>query len=174
MPSPKYNVKVIENKKHRRREKSFYAKFDAKKYDFLQYWRIVRHWAKRKYKISQAELDILLYLYSIPLFSFTDYHEFEKVLSWDKQRFKRFIKDGHIIEWRPHSPQARQKRLYMLSFKTKRMITSIYDKLLLEQPMPVNPVNNPIFRSKGPSIDKYYRSIMRKMNEKQKNRQKDS
>ena len=38
-------------------------------YDYLKYWKIVRYWALRKYKITNTDLDFLLFLYSEGLFN---------------------------------------------------------------------------------------------------------
>ena len=37
--------------------------------DYLKYWRVVRYFIKAKYGLSQADLDILLFLYSEKYFS---------------------------------------------------------------------------------------------------------
>jgi hypothetical protein len=41
----------------------------SRKDDFLKYWRVIRFYVKRKYKINTEELDVLLFLYSEEYFN---------------------------------------------------------------------------------------------------------
>jgi hypothetical protein len=37
--------------------------------DYLKYWRVIRYYIKNKYGLTQADLDILLFLYSEQYFT---------------------------------------------------------------------------------------------------------
>ena len=52
--------------------------------DYLKYWRVIRYFVKRKYGLSQAELEMLLFLRTEQYFSKDDFDEFDELLSWDK------------------------------------------------------------------------------------------
>ncbi len=38
-------------------------------HDYLKYWRVIRYFIKAKYNLTQADLDILFFLYSESYFS---------------------------------------------------------------------------------------------------------
>ena len=59
------------------------------KNDFLKYWRVVRYYIKRKYNLTQADLDILLFLYSEGRFTRQVFKAYEGVVNWEPKRFKR-------------------------------------------------------------------------------------
>lgn len=136
-----------------------------KPHNFLKYWRVVRYWVKRKYNISMEELEMLLYLYDIPLFTRKEFKQFEGLLAWDKTRLNYFINKGWIIVWREHKGYDRQAKLYELSVGAKRICHSVYKKLTQEEHMPENAVNNPVFKG-SQYADKMYRKVMKQMNRK--------
>lgn len=140
----------------------------AKDYNFLKYWRVVRYWAKRKYEISEPDLEILLYLYDIDLFTRGQFRKFEGLLSWDKTRFNTLRDKGYIVQWREDKTR-RQAKLYTLSVSAKRMIATLYKKLLQEEHIPENRHNNPIF-SGSDYTDKVYRAAIRRMNKEREAR----
>ena len=57
--------------------------------DYLKYWRVVRYFIKAKYGLSQADLDVLLFLYSEKYFSKDKFSDFNELISWDKMRFEK-------------------------------------------------------------------------------------
>ncbi|WZE63624.1 hypothetical protein PANI_CDS0105 [Maribacter phage Panino] len=135
-----------------------------KEHNFLKWWRVVRYWAHRKYGLSTEQIEMLLYLYDQPLFSRTDFKNFEGLLPWDKTRLKEFQDKGLITVWRDHVGYKKQAKMYELTVKSKRICSSIYKKLTQEEHIPENAINNPVFKGNGYS-DRMYRKIMKKMNE---------
>ena len=91
--------------------------------DYLKYWRVIRYFVKRKYGLSQAELEMLLFLRTEQYFSKDDFDEFDELLSWDKNRFERLRKDGWIESFR--KKEGKRRAVYQLSYKAQRMLTSI-------------------------------------------------
>ena len=65
--------------------------------DYLKYWRVIRYFIKAKYGLSQADLDILLFLRSENYFDKNDFDEFNELVSWDKNRFEN-LRDEACIE----------------------------------------------------------------------------
>lgn len=136
------------------------------KSDYLKYWRVVSQYAKVKYKISQPDLDMILFLYSEKYFRITKFREFEQLLPWDRTRFNRLVEEGWIENFRPGYKGKRA--VYSLSFKAKRMVASIYKKLEGEE-IPMTACNNPMFAKKVRYTDKIYRNMIIQMNNEIRN-----
>ena len=134
-------------------------------YDFLKYWRIVRYWARVKYEVSTAELDLLLYLHSEGPFTRDQVMEYEQLMSFDKDRFRILLRDKIIIKWR--KGKSRSKAMFVLSFDTKMMITAIYRKLAGLQGISENYQENPVFDELiSNNNNKRYRKAIKKLNER--------
>jgi len=129
--------------------------------DYLKYWRVIRQYIKIKYNLTQSDLDILLFLKSEDYFSKDKFEEFNEVLSWDKQRFEKLRQLGWIEVFRKRV--GKHKALYQLSFKAKRMLTSIYKKLNGEE-IPTSPTQNKMFAKNVSYSDKVYRNMIIEMN----------
>jgi hypothetical protein len=78
------------------------------------------------------------------------------------QRFDRLLRDGWIGVFRKR--QGKIKGLYTLSYKSKRIATSIYKKLNGEE-MPTSPSQNPMFLKNVSYTDRRYREAIINMNE---------
>lgn len=130
--------------------------------DYLKYWRVIRQYIKVKYKLTQSDLDVLLFLNSEGYFDKDKFSEFNNVLSWDVGRFDKLLRDGWIEVFRKR--HGKTKGLYTLSYKAKRVVTSIYKKLSGEE-IPTSPSQNPIFLKNVSYSDKRYRNAIIAMNE---------
>ena len=84
-----------------------------------------------------------------------------KLLSWDINRFSRLLRDGWISVFRKR--QGNKKTLYELSYKGKRMISSLYKKLNGEE-IPMSESANPMFAKNVSYSDKVYRNMIIRMN----------
>jgi len=131
------------------------------KSDYLKYWRVIRQFIKSKYGLTQADLDMLLFLYTEDYFSKDKFKEFNELLSWDVTRFDRLRRDKWIEVFRKN--MGKRKALYTLSYKTKRMIDSLYKKLNGEE-IPTSPSKNPMFKRNVKYSDKVYRNFIKEMN----------
>ena len=105
---------------------------------------------------------MLLFLYSESYFSKQKFEEFDNLLGWDENRFDRLLRDGWIEVFRKRTKKF--KTLYDLSYKTKRVISSIYKKLEGEE-IPSSPSKNPMFLRNVSYSDKVYRNMIIEMNE---------
>ena len=130
--------------------------------DYLKYWRVIRQYIKVKYGLTQSDLDLILFLNSEGYFNRDKFEEFDRILSWEVQRFDRLLRDGWIEVCRKR--QGRIKGLYTLSYKAKRVVTSIYKKLNGEE-MPTSPSQNPMFLKNVSYTDRRYREAIINMNE---------
>jgi len=131
------------------------------KSDYLKYWRVVRQFIKVKHKLSQSDLDILLFLKSEEYFSKDKFQEFDNLISWEKHRFERLRQEGWIEVFRKR--MGKRKALYQLSQKAKRVTTSIY-KYLNGKEIPTSNDGNPMFLRNVSYTDKVYRNFIIKMN----------
>jgi len=129
--------------------------------DYLKYWRVIRYYVKAKYKISQAELEVLLFLYSEKYFSKDKFEEFDRLISWDENRFDKLLRDGWISVFR--NRMGKRKALYELSYKGIRMVSEIYKKLNGEE-IPVSLSQNPLFHKNVGYNDVRYRNMITEMN----------
>jgi len=64
--------------------------------NYLKYWRVVRYFINAKYGISQPDLEMLIFLSDEHYFTKAKFKEFNKVFSWDKDRFERLRRNGWI------------------------------------------------------------------------------
>ena len=129
--------------------------------DYLKYWRVVRYYVKKKYNITQAELEMLLFLRSEKYFSKDNFDEFDELLSWSKNRFEKLRKEGWIDSFR--KKDGKRRAMYQLSYKAQRMITSVYKKLEGEE-IPESKSSNPLFLEGANYTDKVYRNYIKKLN----------
>ena len=56
--------------------------------DYMKYWRVVKYWTRNKYDITLGELDMMLFLYSEGIFNKDQFDEFNRLVGWNKNRFK--------------------------------------------------------------------------------------
>jgi hypothetical protein len=133
----------------------------SRKHDYLKYWRVIQYYYKTKYNLTQAELDMLLFLYSESYFSKDKFREFNEVLPWNEKRFDKMRSEGWIEVFRKRS--GKYKALYQLSYKAVRMISSLYKKLNGEE-IPVSLSQNPMFLKNVSFSDKVYRNMVKEMN----------
>lgn len=129
--------------------------------DYLKYWRVIRYFIKTKYGLTQADLDVLLFLYSEKYFSKDRFEEFDELLSWDVNRFDNLLRDKWIEVFRKASKN--KKGIYQLSYKTVRIISGIYNKLEGKE-IPTSSSFNPMFAKNVSYTDKVYRNFIIELN----------
>ena len=112
--------------------------------------------------MTQSDLDILLFLKSEGYFSKDKFKEFDKILSWEEHRFDRLLRDGWVEVFRKR--KGKRKGLYNLSYKSQRVLTSIYKKLNGEE-LPTSPSQNPMFLKNTSYSNKMYRQAIENMND---------
>ena len=136
--------------------------------DCLKYWRVIRYFIKSKYVLTTPDLDMLLFLYSEDIFTKEKFKEFNELLSWDKDRFDRLLRDGWIEVFRKEPKKF--KTLYDLSYKSQRVISSIYKKLSGEE-IPADK-NNRMFAKNVKYSDQVYRNMIIEMNKLRRQQQR--
>ena len=138
------------------------------KSDYLKYWKVIKQWARAKYNLGTADIEMMLFLYSEGLFTKFQFEEFNEIMSWDKNRFHKMLKDKWIIKWRER--QGRESTLYELGFSGKKVCASIYKKLNKEETIAEDRKNNPMFERSTEYSNKVYRKMIKKMNDEVKGR----
>ena len=133
------------------------------KYDYLKYHRVIRYYILRKYEVKAADLDLMLFLYSEKYFGKKEFNHYKEIVSWEKGRFLRLLKEGRIILFREE--KGRSRALYCLSEGSKRMITHMY-KLLNGEEISMEYQNNPMFKKDVSYKDKVYKNMIIEMNRK--------
>jgi CDP-diacylglycerol pyrophosphatase len=68
--------------------------------DYLKYWRVVRYFVKAKYGLPQADLDILLFLYSEKYFSKDKFMSSTSCSHGTSNASTRLLRDGWISVFR--------------------------------------------------------------------------
>lgn len=140
--------------------------------DYLKYWRVIRKYACEKYNITPTELDMMLFLYSEKYFNRKDFERFDKLLPWDKDRLNNMIKAGWIDVFREWDKKSQTGARYVLSFKARRAINSIYKKLDGED-IPMTICNNPMFKKKTSFTNKVYKQMIMYMNNESRRKKRD-
>jgi len=112
--------------------------------DYLKYWKVIRQYVKIKYGLNQADLDMILFLYSEAYFNKDKFDDFTRLVGWDSKRVKRMLKEGWLESFRKTDPHTKRRALYKLSFKAKHLVTLIYKYLNGEQLIAESYVNNPL------------------------------
>lgn len=129
--------------------------------DYLKFWRVIRYYMKAKHELSQADLDILLFLYSEGYFGKEKFDYFSELVSWDKDRFDSLLRRAWLERFRRRGTDGRA--LYCLSDKAKKVIRDIYRKLEGEE-IPTSLSYNPMFLKNVSYNDKVYRNMILQMN----------
>jgi hypothetical protein len=126
---------------------------------------------KSKHGLSQADLDIILFLYSEGYFGRIDFVKFAELVSWELDRFKRLWKYGWIEHFRKGT--GRTRAIYQLSPKAKNVVLDIYRKLNGEE-IPTSLSYNPMFLKNVKYTDKVYRTMILQMNAYNKQKRKEA
>ena len=132
-------------------------------HNYLKHWRVVKYWVKKKYELSEADLEMLLFLYDEGLWGWRDFDDFQSIYPWDNKRFYRLKENGWIREWRKRDSWRNIEALYEISAKGRRMCTEVYKKLSGETDFSEVAQKNPVFKRKE-YTDKVYSTRMAKIN----------
>lgn len=104
----------------------------------FKYYRLVRRWACKTYNLTDADLELLIYLDCKGHFTRNDFISGVYTYSWDKARWERLRKEGWIDVWRKRNHTTIKYSIYEVSFKCKQLISRIYRILLGEEDLPTS------------------------------------
>ena len=115
---------------------------DLREMNILKYYRLTRKWACKTHGLTDADLELLIYLDCKKTFTRKEFIDGVYTYSWDKLRWERLRKKGLIEVWRQRNRTTIKYSIFKTSYKCSQMISRIYRILLGEEDLPVS------FRSK--------------------------
>jgi len=133
---------------------------DLKDLNLLKHYRIIRKWACKTCNLNDADLELLIYLDAIDLFTKQDFKTGTYSYSWDNRRWNKLLKKGWIVVWRKRNRTTQKYHIYKVSFKCKQLISRMYRIMLGEEEIPTSPKRNKIMEGKTYSDKVLSRSIL--------------
>ena len=103
---------------------------DLKEMSLLKHYRIIRKWASRNNDLTDAEIELLIYLDCIDLFTIKDFKMGTYAFSWNNRRWNKLIQENWIEVWRHRNRTTQKFNIYKISFKGKQLIQRIYRIML--------------------------------------------
>jgi len=162
-----YHVKFVSREKHRRlkyrsrkqRKRQYTVPIKINlDYASLQFVGIVRYYIQKKYQLHINEIELLLFLYPLGIWSRKDYDSFPH--RYTTRTTRNFKSRGLIEEVFDQSDWRRKKQLFKLSKQAKKIVSTFYEYLHLEKPLPEISAKNPLF---GDSISPRLQVIAKSM-----------
>ena len=135
---------------------------NIKEIGLFKYYRLVRKWACKTYKLTDAELELLITFDCIGTFTRNDYIEGTYIYSWNKHRWEKLRKNGWIEIYSKRNHTTIKYNIYKVSTKCKYLIKRIYRILLGVEDLPVS--RRSIFNKNKTYTDKVFNSAIDKMN----------
>ena len=111
---------------------------DLRDIGLFKYYRLVRKWACKTYGLTDADLELLIYLDCKGRFTRNDFINGTYTYSWDKKRWERLRDKGYIEIWRHRNRTSIKYSIFKTSFKCSQLITRIYRILLAEEDLPTS------------------------------------
>ncbi len=136
---------------------------DIKNLKLLQHYRIIRKWACKNNGLNDADLELLIYLDCIDLFSKKDFEMGSYSYSWDNRRWNKLIQNDWIVVWRHRNRTTQKYNIYKISFKGKQLIKRIYRIMLGDEDIPTSTKRNKIMKGKT-YIDKVLQTSIKNVN----------
>ena len=121
---------------------------DIKNLNLLKHYRIIRKWACKNNDLTDADLELLIYLDCIDLFTKKDFMDGSYSYSWDKRRWNKLLKEDWVQVWRPRNRTTQKYLIYKVSFKGKQLIQRIYRIMLGAEDIPTSMKRNVIMKGK--------------------------
>ena len=119
---------------------------DIKELNLLKHYRIIRKWACRNNDLTDAELELLIYLDCKDIFSKHDFEIGTYSYSWDNRRWNKLLKNDWIVVLRHRNRTTQTYHLYKVSFKCKQLINRMYRIMLGKDDIPISERRNKIIR----------------------------
>ena len=139
---------------------------DIKNLSLLKHYRIIRRWACRNNGLSDADLELLIYLDCIGLFNRLDFIDGAYSYSWDNRRWTRLKANDWINVFAKRNRTTTKSNVYKVSFKGKQLINKIYRIMLGEEDIPTSKKRNVIMKGKRYSDKVLIKSIKNVNNDK--------
>jgi hypothetical protein len=115
---------------------------DIKNIGLLKHYRIIRKWACKNNDISDADLELLIYLDCMDFFTKQDFKTGTYTYSWNNRRWNNLLKQGWITVWRERNHTTQKYNIYKVSFKCKQLISKMYRIMLGIEDIPTSHRNS--------------------------------
>ena len=127
---------------------------DLRDMNILKYYRLTRKWACKTYGLTDADLELLIYLDNKGRFTRNEFIEGADTYYWDKKRWEKLRSAGWIEVWRHRNRKSIKYSIFKTSFKCSQLVSRIYRILLGEEDMPTS--ERSIFYNNKSYTDKVY------------------
>ena len=114
---------------------------DLRDLNILKYYRLTRKWVCKTYGLTDADLELLIYLDCKGRFTRNEFIQGVYTYSWDKHRWERLKREGWIEVWRHRNRTTIKYSIFKTSFKCSQVISRIYRILLGEEDPPFTEKN---------------------------------
>ena len=114
---------------------------DIKNMNLFKHYRIIRKWACRNNNLNDADLELLIYLDCMDMFTKKDFEAGSYSYSWDNRRWNRLLKEGWIVVWRKRNRTTQKYHIYKTSTRFKHLIRRVYRIMLGEEDIPTGSSN---------------------------------
>jgi len=112
-------------------------RFDQQKHGhILKYLRPVTIHIRERYKITQSDLDCLLFLFAQGPYRLSEFRLFESSFPFSIKRHEELVRRGFVIKLRGRTMSS-AAHLYDLSYQSKIMVMNMYKMLLGEIEIPM-------------------------------------
>ena len=122
---------------------------DLKEINLLKHYRIIRKWASKTNGLTDAELELIIYLDCVNLFTIKDFKLGTYSYSWNNRRWNKLIQNKWVEVWRHRNRTTQKYNIYKISFKGKQLINRIYKIMLGEEDIPTSERRNTIMKGKS-------------------------
>jgi hypothetical protein len=119
---------------------------DIRDINLLKHYRIIRKWACRNNNLNDADIELLIYLDCMDMFTKEDFKTGTYSYSWDNRRWNRLLKEDWITVWRKRNRTTQKYHIYKVSFKGKQLISRIYRIMLGHEDIPTSTKRNSIMK----------------------------
>jgi len=127
---------------------------DLRELQIFKYYRLTRKWACKTYGLTDADLELLIYLDCKKRFTRNEFIDGSYTMSWDKNRWEKLRRQGWIEVWRQRNRLDIKYSIYKTSFKCSQLISRIYRILLGEEDLPTS--ERSVFFNNQSYTDKVY------------------
>ena len=104
----------------------------------FKYYRLVRKWVCKTYDLTDADLELLVYLDCKGRFTRQEFIDGTYTYSWDKTRWDRLRKAEYIETWRHRNRTTIKYSIFKTSRKCSQIISRMYRILLGDEDLPTS------------------------------------
>ena len=115
---------------------------DIKNLNLMKHYRIIRKWACKNNDLTDSDLELLIYLDCIDLFTIKDFKAGTYTYSWNNRRWNKLIQNNWIEVWRHRNRTTQKYNIYKISFKGKQLIRRVYRIMLGLDDIPMSERRN--------------------------------